>query len=203
MVRIKHRYLLVNILYPDPKTSNVQIKNKPGEDAPYTMHFRRPSSDKMDGKVLFRLIKDNVAGLFGDYGSGKIAGSLQVKYFSQATSTAIIRVSRDHYRLVWSALTFTTRLPKPLMQPCVIQVVRVSGTIKKAEEEAIRRARIGILRAQQASKGLPCGVLATKKPTTGTETGVQAEADDDIDASMIDGIEDVDEPDDVDEDDGE
>ncbi|KAK3678162.1 RNA-binding protein pop5 [Recurvomyces mirabilis] len=203
MVRIKHRYLLVNILYPDPKTSNVQMKAKPGEDAPYAMQFRQPSSDKMDGKVLFRLIKDNVAELFGDYGSGKIAGSLQVKYFSQATSTAIIRVSRDHYRLVWSALTFTTRLPKPLLQPCVVQVVRVSGTIKKAEEEAIRRARIGILRAQRASKGLTGGVLTTRKPTNGAEAGAQAEADDDIDASMIDGIEDGNEPGDVDEDDGE
>ena len=34
-------------------------------------------------------------------------------------------------------------------QPCVMQVVRVSGTIKKAEEEAIRRARAAILRAKR------------------------------------------------------
>ena len=70
------------------------------------------------------------------------------------TSTAIIRVSRDHYRLVWAALTFTTRLPKPVDQACVIQIVRVSGTIKKSEEAAIRLARQSIKRAQrQASKG--------------------------------------------------
>ena len=34
-------------------------------------------------------------------------------------------------------------------QPCVMQVVRVSGTIKKAEEEAIRRARAAILRVKR------------------------------------------------------
>src|ERR1700761_7973522 len=75
--------------------------------------------------------------------------SFLVKYFSPATSTAIIRVSRDHYRMVWAALTFTTQLPNAISQECVIQVVRVSGTIKKAEEEAIRRARLSIQRARR------------------------------------------------------
>ena len=45
-----------------------------------------------------------------------------------------------------------THLPKPSQQspakPCVIRVVRVSGTIRKSEEEAIRRARATILRAK-------------------------------------------------------
>ena len=36
---------------------------------------------------------------------------------------------------------------------CAIQVVRVSGTIKKAEEEAIKRARAAILRAKRESGG--------------------------------------------------
>jgi ribonuclease P/MRP protein subunit POP5 len=71
-------------------------------------------------------------------------------YLSTATSTAIIRVSRDHYRLVWAALAFVTRLPKPLDTPCVIQVVRNSGTIKKSEEEAIRRAKESVVRAKKA-----------------------------------------------------
>ncbi|KAF2771419.1 hypothetical protein EJ03DRAFT_255202, partial [Teratosphaeria nubilosa] len=143
MVRIKHRYLLVNILYPDAKTSNVKLapQSANGQDIPYTLLFRQPSSDGLTPQILLKLIRSNVADLFGDYGSGKVAGSLQIKYFSPATSTAIVRVSRDHYRLVWAALTFANALPQPLSQDCVFQVVRVSGTIKKAEEEAIRRAR--------------------------------------------------------------
>lgn len=76
-----------------------------------------------------------------------------VNYLSPATSTAIIRVSRDHYRLVWAALTFITKLPKPIDQPCCIRVVRCSGTIKKAEQEAVRRAREFIIKARQQGTG--------------------------------------------------
>ena len=70
-----------------------------------------------------------------------------VKYFSPATATFILRVSRDHYRLVWSALACLTRLP-PEGAPCVMRVVRVSGTIRKSVEEAVRRARVGMERAR-------------------------------------------------------
>ncbi len=37
------------------------------------------------------------------------------------------------------------------LQPCVMQVLRVSGTIRKAEEEVIRRARAAILKARRES----------------------------------------------------
>ncbi len=77
MVRIKHRYLLVNILYPDAKHSQLAPATKPGDNVPYTVQFRRPSPDQMNGGLLMRLIRDGVVELFGDYGSGKIAGSLQ------------------------------------------------------------------------------------------------------------------------------
>ena len=38
-------------------------------------------------------------------------------------------------------------------RPCVIRVVRVSGTVRKAEEEAVRRARGDILRARRGEVG--------------------------------------------------
>jgi len=41
-----------------------------------------------------------------------------------------------------------TRLPKPINQPVVVKVVRVSGTIRKAEDEVIRRAQEIINRAK-------------------------------------------------------
>lgn len=50
--------------------------------------------------------------------------------------------------MVWAALTYITHLPKPLDIPVVIRVVRVSGTIKKAEEEVIRRSQHIIKRAR-------------------------------------------------------
>lgn len=176
MVRLKHRYLLINILYPEPTAVT-----KTASDVPDVVQFHQPTSDKLTAALLARTIRDGVAELFGDYGSGMVAGSLVgmcfllptsclsccncnsrvlqivigwnlVKYLSPATSTAIVRVSRAHYRLVWAALSYVTRLPRPLDTPCVIQVVRVSGTIRKSEEEAIRRAKASILRAHRAGR---------------------------------------------------
>ena len=54
-------------------------------------------------------------------------------------------------------LTKTSREGQPTA--CAIQVVRVSGTIKKAEEEAIRRARAAILRAKRESGESTDGLL--------------------------------------------
>ena len=123
-----------------------------------------------------------------------------VKYLSPATSTAIIRVTRAHYRLVWAALTYITRLPRPIEQPCVFQVVRVSGTIRKSEEEAIRRAKASILRAHKAAEtGEADGLGAGLERIMGR--GAQ---DLDVhDRHGIQGIEDRDDEDDVDEDEDE
>ena len=46
-----------------------------------------------------------------------------------------------------------TRVPVKDGRMCVFQVVRVSGTIRKAEEEAIRRAREMISKARRAMEG--------------------------------------------------
>ncbi|TKA69254.1 hypothetical protein B0A49_03078 [Cryomyces minteri] len=155
MVRLKNRYLLINILYPsDANPTN------PATALPDVVQFRQPSSDALTAQLLTRMVREGVAELFGDYGAGMVAGSLVVKYLSPATSTAIIRVARAHYRLVWAALTCTTQLPRPVAQSCVVQVVRVSGTIRKAEEEAIRRARASVLRARRAAGGDGLGVEA-------------------------------------------
>ncbi|KXS99753.1 hypothetical protein AC578_10427 [Pseudocercospora eumusae] len=147
MVRIKHRYLLMNVLYPQD-APNAKHND---ENVPWSVKFRRPSSDRFEAGFIVRMVRNGVAELFGDYGAGMVSGSLKVVYCSSATSTAIIRVARAHYSLVWAALSFVTKLPKPIDQHCVIQVVRVSGTIKKAEQEAIRRARLIILRASKAT----------------------------------------------------
>jgi ribonuclease P/MRP protein subunit POP5 len=82
--------------------------------------------------------------------------------------------------MVWAALSFVTRLPKPIDDACVIQVVRVSGTIKKSEEEAIRRARLAIVRAQRSKAGPGLSTFNVEG-----ETG-------DADHAMANGIEDSD-----------
>ncbi|OCL12447.1 hypothetical protein AOQ84DRAFT_276712, partial [Glonium stellatum] len=146
MVRLKHRYLLVTFLYPMSPTGSATKDPLPG-----IVQFNQPSSDQLTVPLLIKAVKDGVAELFGDYGVGVVSTSLQVKYLSPATSTAIIRTPRAHYQLVWAALTFITRLPKPINQPCVVQIMRVSGTIRKSEEEVIKRAKATILRAQETT----------------------------------------------------
>lgn len=76
-----------------------------------------------------------------------------MKYLSPATSTFILRVSRAHYRLVWAALSFMNRVPVRDGRPCVFRVVRVSGTIRKVEEEAVRRAKLLVLAAKDEMAG--------------------------------------------------
>ena len=77
MVRIKHRYLLVNILYPEQEARKTKQSGSNGkDDLPYTVQFRRPGPEQLNGKLLTRLIREGVADLFGDYGSGMVSGSL-------------------------------------------------------------------------------------------------------------------------------
>ncbi|CEL09446.1 hypothetical protein ASPCAL12581 [Aspergillus calidoustus] len=162
MVRVKHRYLLVDILYPEPFSSPSSASTTFATKSQLRIHA--PTSDALTPSLLAKMIRDEVADVFGDWGVGRLggvgAGGVSVKYLSPATSTAIIRCPRASYRLVWTALTFMSHVPDirdngrslkrgeqaSLTRPCVFRVVRVSGTIRKAEEEAVRRARREIVR---------------------------------------------------------
>ncbi|KAH8728717.1 Rpp14/Pop5 family-domain-containing protein [Phaeosphaeriaceae sp. PMI808] len=141
MVRIKYRYLVVNFLYPEPAAkSKTQL--------PDLVQIHSPTPDSFHAGILVRMIRDEIADLYGDYGMGMVSSGLKVNYWSPSTSTAIIRCPRDHYEMVWSALTYITHLPRPTNLPVVIRIIRISGTIKKAEEEVIRRSQLIIKRAK-------------------------------------------------------
>ncbi|WBW74706.1 RNase P and RNase MRP subunit Pop5 [Schizosaccharomyces osmophilus] len=122
MVRFKSRYLLFEVLYP--------------QDKQFHEFSTIPSDNAITSSGLSKLLRNTIAENFGDVGIGKVASSLSVKYFSPSTSTGILRVSRQHFRLAWAALCFLRELNG---KPVVIRVVRVSGTIKKAELAAIDR----------------------------------------------------------------
>ncbi|KAH8912247.1 hypothetical protein BR93DRAFT_963436 [Coniochaeta sp. PMI_546] len=146
MVRFKERYLLVNILHPTGDTSTAKKTDQPVSGI---LIYNQPTTDHVTPQSLLRAIRAQVAILFGDYGSGAVDRNLQVKYLSLATSTFILRVSRTHYRLVWAALTSMNELPAKNGKPCTFRVVRVSGTIRKIEEDAIRRAKQIMLAAKE------------------------------------------------------
>ncbi|KAF2690436.1 hypothetical protein K458DRAFT_289773 [Lentithecium fluviatile CBS 122367] len=142
MVRVKNRYLVVSLLYPAASTPGVAVVP--------VAQFHAPTPDAVHPGQFMRMLRDGIAELFGNYGAGMVNNALKVNYWSPATSTAIIRCPREHYQMVWAALTFVTKLPKPANTPVVVKVVRVSGTIRKAEEEVIRRAKLLIQSAKAA-----------------------------------------------------
>lgn len=76
MVRVKNRYLLIDILYPDP--SSAQRTSHP---APTTKHdresqlrFHAPTSDALTPSLLAKMVRDEVAEIFGDWGVGRLGG---------------------------------------------------------------------------------------------------------------------------------
>lgn len=199
MVRIKERYLLVNILYPpEPATTK-------GSRLPNCVVQHQPTIERLTPQLLLKAINSQVGVLFGDYGQGALGGHLsgksqrgfawvfnysllinsKVKYLSLATSTFILRCAREHYKMLWAALTLMTQVPVKDGRPCIFRVVRVSGTIRKAEEEAIRQARKLVLSAQENDlKGfLSTGPEEEKRPIR--EDITMQDATDDSDADMI------------------
>lgn len=73
----------------------------------------------------------------------------------------------------------------------VVRVVRVSGTVKKCEEEAVRRAREAVRRVEREERRRRKGLLVGE-----AEMEVEEEDDDGMEGlSMIGGIEDRDEED--------
>ncbi|OAL33772.1 hypothetical protein AYO20_06948 [Fonsecaea nubica] len=193
MVRIKHRYLLFNILYPSSPTSSSSssptttsaagVPLAPGrtpkeQPTPAYILFHRPSPGYLTPALLVTHLRGQIQTLFGDHGVSVTQSALRLVYFSPATSTGILRVPRAHFRLVWASMTFVTSIPAPharsgatggkrggvggavpdtMTHPelaCVIRVVRVSGTIRKSEEELLRRARRDVVRAKLQGRSL-------------------------------------------------
>ncbi|KAL2761240.1 hypothetical protein ACRALDRAFT_2090580, partial [Sodiomyces alcalophilus JCM 7366] len=137
MARIKERYLLINILTPTYSAKPLPT------DVADVLHIHQPVPNTLTTRSVLGGIQSQMSALFGDLGSATIEANAIVKYLSKATSTFILKVRRSHYRLIWAALSTMTYLTLSTgeRKPCTFQVVRVSGTIRKAEQEAMRQAR--------------------------------------------------------------
>lgn len=117
MVRLKTRYVLFEILYPE------------------TRDLRSPKKHA-DGRKIYRTVRQAVQENFGDLGMGQVQASMNLKYYNPETLTGILRVSREHARLAQAALTYVSAVDG---QPVIVRVLRVSGTIRRSEQAAIRR----------------------------------------------------------------
>ncbi len=68
MVRLKERYLLVNILYPEAPKEPSRV--------PDFVVLNQPTTDSLTPQALARGVRAEVDNLFGDYGSGAVERSL-------------------------------------------------------------------------------------------------------------------------------
>lgn len=76
MVRIKQRYLLVNILFPDTNQPSPHPTNSK-QPLPDVVQFHQPSPDDLEPQALARAIREQIALLYGDYGAGITANGLK------------------------------------------------------------------------------------------------------------------------------
>lgn len=73
MVRLKVRYLLVNILYTDVPPGH----SKDGGAVSDLLFFNQPTTGNIKSPALLASIRTHVASLFGDCGSGAVERTLQ------------------------------------------------------------------------------------------------------------------------------
>ncbi|GAA5879055.1 hypothetical protein JCM1840_003855 [Sporobolomyces johnsonii] len=138
MVRFKHRYLLVHLVFPASIPSNPISTLDCPPSAP------TPPPPSLSESALISLLRDSLSVNFGDVGAGEVGGTFTIKYLSPSTSTLILRVSREHYRTLWAALTLLRRVGG---HEVVARVVHASGTIRKTQHAAIKHDREQILLA--------------------------------------------------------
>ncbi|KAJ2897023.1 RNA-binding protein pop5 [Coemansia aciculifera] len=129
MVRLKNRYICFEL------QSQAQIE---GTDSTERASGNQRSHEAPSARSVHALVREQIKLNFGDSGAGLVLSGLQVKYFSPQTQMGILRVPRDHCKMVSAALALTTLANK---RPCSIRVRHVSGTIKKCQGAAIRTNR--------------------------------------------------------------
>ncbi|KAJ7159930.1 hypothetical protein C8R43DRAFT_993923 [Mycena crocata] len=122
MVRFKNRWLLVELI-PESCLPNPQ--------AP------------LDRQKIEAALKKSIQENFGNVGRGSVDLSITVKYYSPATNHCIIRVARDHHRMVWGAVSLLTAIDGTRYIP---NVVNISGAIKYAQLAAIAHNRDSVAR---------------------------------------------------------
>jgi hypothetical protein len=109
MVRVKYRYLVVNFLYPEPAAkSRTQL--------PDVVQIHSPTPDAFHLGQLIRMIREEVADLYGDYGMGMVSSGLKgmcslhsLSRYTVLSSTQLSTGRRPPRPPLSAALATTTR----------------------------------------------------------------------------------------------
>ena len=126
MVRIKHRYFLVELSKPIPTLTTTQ---------------------------LLDVIRSSIQLLYGDYGAGALGTNLSIIYLNANTGIAIIKCLFRCWKSVLAAITATSSLPMAgsmgtatanteqpnrMISNNKLTCLHISGTIKHCQLQAIK-----------------------------------------------------------------
>lgn len=132
MVRLKQRYILFDVLYPPGDTSFS------GSSQDAILALCQPSPTSVNPKTLTQTLRKVLQDHYGDFGAGTAGMLISVKYFSNKTSTGILRCLRQTFQQVMAALTLMNTIAN---KEVIVRCLHVSGTIKKCENLSIARSK--------------------------------------------------------------
>ncbi|XP_058121440.1 ribonuclease P/MRP protein subunit POP5 [Anopheles ziemanni] len=113
MVRVKHRYILVQIKYD----------NRPKDDAP-----------KVTSKSLSVYLRKQVSKYYGNYGAATVQ-RLLVMYFNAKTHLCIIRTRHGPHRFVTSVLPLLTQMDEHVFR---FRTLYVGATVQQCQKFVVK-----------------------------------------------------------------
>ncbi|XP_050049540.1 ribonuclease P/MRP protein subunit POP5 [Dermacentor andersoni] len=108
MVRLKHRYVLVEILWKDWQNPHI---------------LELPVAEK----DIYACVRKAVHTLHGDFGLGVTKFNLAIKFFNPHTRVFLLRTRRGAHTLTLSALPFVKKIKD---QVATLRVLKLTGTIR-------------------------------------------------------------------------
>lgn len=103
MVRLKHRWIVGQILYENTSTGEVTASE------------------------IQIALREKIQILFGDVGAGSFGNSTMVRFFDKETSIFVVRTTREACKDVWFAMSCISCIQKLNI---IIRVIRVSGSVR-------------------------------------------------------------------------
>ncbi|KAG0680000.1 hypothetical protein C6P40_003980 [Pichia californica] len=139
MVRLKSRYILFQLRYPQPDDT---LTNGLPNDIP------TESTSTLNARILVSTLRLSMTKNFGDEALADTLTSFVIKYFSNKTSTGIIKVHRDALEKVLGAMFFVQTLEG---RDVIWESVGISGSISKCERRAISRNKMMIRKIKKGN----------------------------------------------------
>ncbi|KAK6192684.1 hypothetical protein SNE40_004114 [Patella caerulea] len=117
MVRIKNRYTVFEIIYPNKK----------------------PQDSNINERACNKAISDAVSQAYGDFGLGILQNNLHVRYMSDWKDVILVKSRRGAHKLLQTAVTVFLKKINDLDVSC--RTLHIGGSIKACQRFLIKHYR--------------------------------------------------------------